>query len=165
MAVIGRGWLRRHLDPAAVGAQVTQAAQGLKALTGTPGTLAGAVGCAAGNWLLDLAVLAMITASLGPGVGLWRVPLAYVLGQWTASVPLTPGGVGLVESAMIAALVVAGVPAGIATASVLGWRLVSHWLPIIAGLALLPTLRAGHVLPPPAEREAGPEVRAGEIGL
>jgi uncharacterized protein (TIRG00374 family) len=56
-------------------------------------------------------------------------------------VPLTPGGVGLVESAMTAALVAGGVPGGVAAASVLGWRLVSNWIPIGVGLALLPTLR------------------------
>ena len=47
---------------------------------------------------------------------------------------------------MIGALVTAGAPAAAATATVLGWRLVSHWLPIVVGLALLPTVtgrRAG----------------------
>jgi uncharacterized membrane protein YbhN (UPF0104 family) len=35
------------------------------------------------------------------------------------------------------------VPAGVATASVLGWRLISHWIPILVGLIMLPTLRRG----------------------
>jgi uncharacterized protein (TIRG00374 family) len=155
VAVFARGPLRRRLDPSEVGAQVTQAAQGLQELASEPGTLARAAGWAAANWLLDLAVLATITATLGSGVALWGVPLAYVLGQWTASVPLTPGGVGLVESATIAALVAADVPGGVATASVLGWRLVSHWLPIAAGLVLLPTLhpRDRDVRPPPGDVE------------
>jgi uncharacterized protein (TIRG00374 family) len=126
-----------------VGAQVTRSAQGLGELAHEPVLLRRAGSWAAANWLLDLAVLVAITATLGPGVPLWGLPLAYVLGQWTASVPLTPGGVGLVEPAMTAALVAAGVPAGVATASVLGWRLISHWIPILVGLAMLPTLRRG----------------------
>jgi putative heme transporter len=141
--MIARGPLRRHLDPAAVGAQVTSSAQGLGELAQEPALLRRAGTWAAANWLLDLAVLVAITVTLGPGVPLWGLPLAYVLGQWTASVPLTPGGVGLVEPAMTAALVAAGVPGGVATASVLGWRLISHWIPILVGLVMLPTLRRG----------------------
>src|SRR6266540_3550615 len=147
-AAVARGPLRRHLDPAAVGAQVTRSAQGLRDLAHEPAVLRRAAVWAAANWLLDLAVLGTIAATLGPGAPKWGLPLAYVLGQWTASVPLTPGGVGLVESAMTAALVAGGVPGGVATASVLGWRLVSHWIPIGVGLALLPTLRRNR---PPAE--------------
>jgi len=143
-AVIARGPLRRRLDPVELGGQVTEATKGLGELAGRPVLLGRAGGWATANWLLDLAVLVAIAATLGPGVPLWGLPLAYVLGQWTASVPLTPGGVGLVEPAMTAALVAAGVPAAVATASVLGWRLVSNWLPIGVGYALLATLRGGH---------------------
>jgi putative heme transporter len=143
-AVVARGPLRLRLDPTEVGDQVTEAAQGLGALVRHPATLATAGAWATANWLLDLAVLMAIAATLGPGVPLWGLPLAYVLGQWTASLPLTPGGVGLVEPAMTAALVAAGVPAAVATASVLGWRLVSNWLPIGVGYALLATLRGNH---------------------
>jgi uncharacterized membrane protein YbhN (UPF0104 family) len=152
-ALIVRGRLRRRLDPATVGGQVAQAAEGLRELTREPGLLGQAAGWAAANWLLDLAVLATITSALGPGVPLWGVPMAYVVGQWAAAVPLTPGGVGLVESATIAALAAGGVPAAVATASVLGWRLVSHWLPIPAGLVLLMTLRPAGLRRPPLEVE------------
>lgn len=67
--------------------------------------------------------------------------LACVVAQLAAAIPLTPGGVGVVETAMIGVLVASGAPAAAATATVLGWRLVSHWLPIVVGLALLPSLR------------------------
>jgi uncharacterized protein (TIRG00374 family) len=154
-ARVARGPLRRRLDPEAVGAQVGHAAETLSELAHQPPVLRRAAFWAAANWLLDLSVLAVITATLGPHVPLWGLPLAYVLGQWTASVPLTPGGVGLVESATTAALVAAGVPGGVATASVLGWRVVSHWLPILAGYGLLATLRAGHAPSRPARDDAG----------
>jgi uncharacterized membrane protein YbhN (UPF0104 family) len=153
--IVARGPLRRHLDPATVGAQVTRSARGLGELAHRPALLRRAGTWAAANWLLDLAVLITITATLGPGVPLWGLPLAYVLGQWTASVPLTPGGVGLVEPAMTAALVAAGVPGGVATASVLGWRLVSNWIPILVGLAMLPTLRRGQARDTAEEDQAG----------
>jgi uncharacterized membrane protein YbhN (UPF0104 family) len=41
---------------------------------------------------------------------------------------------------MTGMLIAAGAPAGEATAAVLGWRLVSHWLPIVVGLLFFPTL-------------------------
>lgn len=64
-----------------------------------------------------------------------------VLAPPAAAIPLTPGGVGVVESTMIGFLVTAGAPASAATATALGWRPISHGLPIVAGLALLPTVR------------------------
>jgi uncharacterized membrane protein YbhN (UPF0104 family) len=150
---VARGPLRKRLDPATVGAQVGHAAETLGELAHKPPVLGRAAFWAAANWLLDLSVLAVITATLGPHVPLWGLPLAYVLGQWTAAVPLTPGGVGLVESATTAALVAAGVPGGVAAASVLGWRVVSHWLPILAGYVLLATLRSRSARPQPATRD------------
>jgi hypothetical protein len=36
---------------------------------------------------------------------------------------------------------------------VLGWRVVSHWLPILAGYGLLATLRASHAPVQPAARD------------
>jgi uncharacterized protein (TIRG00374 family) len=147
---LARGPLRKRLNPAAVGAQVGHAAETLSELAHQPAVLRRAAFWAAANWLLDLSVLVVITATLGPHLPLWGLPLAYVLGQWTASVPLTPGGVGFVESAMTAALIAAGFPGGVATASVLGWRVVSHWLPILAGYGLLATLRTRRVPSQPA---------------
>ena len=149
-ARLARGPLRKRLNPAAIGTQVGHAAETLSELAHQPAVLGRAAFWAAANWLLDLSVLAIITATLGPNVPLWGLPLAYVLGQWTASVPLTPGGVGFVESAMTAALIAAGIPGGVATASVLGWRVISHWLPILAGYGLLATLRSRRVPSQPA---------------
>ncbi|MBT2400309.1 flippase-like domain-containing protein [Streptomyces sp. ISL-100] len=45
----------------------------------------------------------------------------------------TPGGVGAVEGALIAALSVAGLPAGIAAPAVLLYRLLTFWLPVLPG--------------------------------
>jgi hypothetical protein len=46
------------------------------------------------------------------------------------SVPLTPGGVGLVEGGMTASLHAAGLDVGTAAAVALSYRLVSYWLPL-----------------------------------
>jgi uncharacterized protein (TIRG00374 family) len=48
-------------------------------------------------------------------------------------VPITPGGLGIVEAGMTGTLALAGVPAGAAAVAVLAYRLASYWLPLPAG--------------------------------
>ena len=135
-----RGPLRRRIDPDAAGRSAERAVASLDHLLADRRRLGRAAAWAAGNWLLDLAVLVVVAVTIGRGMALAALPLAYVLGQWVLAVPLTPGGVGTVEASMTTALVAAGAPAGAAAASVLAWRLVGHWLPILVGLPVVPTL-------------------------
>lgn len=146
-ATLARGPLRRRPDPAASEAAVRHGATTVARLTRDRRTLAVAVGWALVNWLADVAVLVLVAVTLGAGTPLTALLLAYVIAQLVAAVPLTPGGVGVVETAMTGALVAGGAPAAAATTTVLGWRLISHWLPIVAGLVLLPsvTRRTGRV--------------------
>jgi uncharacterized protein (TIRG00374 family) len=145
--VWARGPLQRWLRPSAVAAAVRSGLGTLQALTRDRRALARAGGWALANWLLDAAVLLALAATFGRGVPLSAVLLAYVVGQLLAAVPITPGGVGVVEAAMTAALVAAGAPGAAATVTVLGWRLLGHWLPIVGGLALLPTVLRGDERP------------------
>lgn len=60
------------------------------------------------------------------------------LGNLLAIVPLTPGGLGIVEGVMIPALIGFDVPSSSALVGVLGWRLWQFWLPIpVAGICYL----------------------------
>ena len=146
VAALARGPLRRRLDPDAVAEGIRRGAGGVRRLAADRDTLITCTAWAAANWVLDVAVVVVLALTIGHGTPIAAVLLAYIIAQLAASIPLTPGGVGIVETAMIGALVTAGAPAAAATATVLGWRLVSHWLPIVVGLALLPTVtgrRAG----------------------
>src|SRR5208337_4989825 len=49
------------------------------------------------------------------------------------ALPITPGGLGVVDSVAPLLLVSFGVPASVATLGVLAWRLVNFWLPIPVG--------------------------------
>ena len=49
------------------------------------------------------------------------------------ALPLTPGGLGVVDSIAPLLLISFGVTRSVATLGVLGWRLVNFWLPIPAG--------------------------------
>jgi uncharacterized protein (TIRG00374 family) len=138
--LVARGPVGRWVNPDAVAAGVSTGLRSLQGLATQRRAVASAVGWASLNWLADLAVLLVLAVTFQVAAALLSVPLVYIIGQLAAAVPLTPGGVGVVETVMIGTLTAAGSTAAAATAAVLGWRLVSHWLPILVGLALLPTL-------------------------
>ncbi|MGD0852871.1 MAG: lysylphosphatidylglycerol synthase transmembrane domain-containing protein [Acidimicrobiales bacterium] len=61
------------------------------------------------------------------------VLLAYAATAVIALVPLTPGGLGVVEASLSGLLVLAGVGSASAIIATLAYRLVTYWLPIFAG--------------------------------
>jgi uncharacterized protein (TIRG00374 family) len=61
------------------------------------------------------------------------VLLAYAATAVIALVPLTPGGIGIVEASLSGLLVLAGVGSASAIIATLAYRLVTYWLPILAG--------------------------------
>jgi putative heme transporter len=99
---------------------------------------------AAANWLLDCASLYVFCLAFGAKISPIDVLVAYGLANILAVIPLTPGGLGVVELTVVAVLKGFGVPGGVAAAGVLSWRLVNFWLPIpFGGLSYL-SLRFGH---------------------
>jgi uncharacterized protein (TIRG00374 family) len=61
------------------------------------------------------------------------VLLAYSAAGVIAWVPLTPGGLGVVEASLSGLLVLAGVDSGNAFVATLAYRLAAYWLPLVAG--------------------------------
>jgi uncharacterized protein (TIRG00374 family) len=61
------------------------------------------------------------------------VLLAYAVAGLIGLVPLTPGGLGIIEASLSALLVLAGVPVGDAVLATLAYRVASYWLPLLAG--------------------------------
>ena len=104
---------------------------------------AAALAYAAANWLTDLLCLAAATRALGLPVGVTTLAGIYLGVQIVRQVPLTPGGVGVVETALVAGLTASGATAISAAAAVLIYRLLSCWLIIPAGgLAAIALRRA-----------------------
>lgn len=93
-----------------------------------------AVFLAAANRMLDYAALVAALAAFGVHARPSEVLLAFVVAQALAMVPITPGGLGFVESGLTALLVVIGVPVDVAVIATLLYRLVSYWLPIPVGV-------------------------------
>lgn len=97
--------------------------------------LRGAVLLAAVNWLLDAAALWVFMTAFGYRPGVVGLVVAYGLANVLAVVPITPGGLGVIEAVLIPTLVAFGSPAAVAAVGVVAYRLVSFWLPIPTGMA------------------------------
>jgi uncharacterized protein (TIRG00374 family) len=92
-----------------------------------------AVLAAAASRMLDYAVLVAALTAFDAHARPSEVLLAYVVAQALAMIPITPGGLGFVESGLTALLVVIGIDADTAVVGTLLYRLVSFWLPIPIG--------------------------------
>jgi hypothetical protein len=92
-----------------------------------------AVAAATGNWAFDYLALLCVLYAVGADPSLGMVLLAFAVASVLAIVPLTPGGVGFVEVGLYSALVVSGIGSADAAVATLAYRVVSWWLPVVAG--------------------------------
>src|SRR5205823_1347904 len=85
-----------------------------RVLLGDRPLLAKAVGWATVNWLCDAASLWVFVAAYGHRVDLDGLVVAFGLANVLAAVPITPGGLGVVETVLTSTLVGFGTPKDIA---------------------------------------------------
>jgi putative heme transporter len=102
---------------------------------------ASAVGLAFLNWLGDAACLAFAIKAARQPVPARDLLLVWSAGSGAASFGFTPGGVGVVEVALVAALVASGLTAAGAAVAVLIYRLISLWLSLGVGWILFLLVR------------------------
>ncbi|WP_327010918.1 flippase-like domain-containing protein [Dactylosporangium sp. NBC_01737] len=93
------------------------------------------------NWGLDFACLAATAAAFGIDVSPALLATVYLTVQLVRQVPISPGGIGVVEVALLAGLVSAGAEHGPAAAAMLVYRLLSCWIIIPLGALTYATLR------------------------
>jgi uncharacterized membrane protein YbhN (UPF0104 family) len=99
----------------------------------SPRAWAAALSLALANWLLDMACLVACIAAVGADID-WRgVVVVYALTQMIAVLPLTPGGLGVVEAGLTALLVRCGTAMPSAVATVVVYRALTFWPLIPAG--------------------------------
>lgn len=107
-----------------------------------PTRLLPAMAWSAANWSFDIGVLAAVAAAAGLDVPFLAIIVAYGVANLANTIPLTPGGIGLVEAGITGSLVALGAPAGSAAIVALGYRLVGDLLPVaVTGPITLDGLR------------------------
>ncbi|XVU21369.1 lysylphosphatidylglycerol synthase transmembrane domain-containing protein [Actinoplanes sp. CA-054009] len=94
-----------------------------------------ALGYAALNWTLDLACLLAVAQACDFPLSALQLTSVYMAVQIVRQIPITPGGIGLIEASLLAGFLAAGAPEAAAAAVVLGYRVISFWLMLPIGLA------------------------------
>ena len=132
----GRRWLVRlpqrlpaRARPAA-GRAAEAAIRSVRLLTADPAVALPTLAAATANWLLDAFSLWCCVHAFGtppPAAGLL---LSFGLATAVGWLPLTPGGIGVVEAVLIPGLIGLGGSSSAAALGVLLWRLVHSWLPV-----------------------------------
>jgi uncharacterized protein (TIRG00374 family) len=163
------------LDPDMISEGMHRVSARLSGLLGDRALLARAATWAALNWLLDAASLWVFLNAFGHRMGPDGLLVAYGLAYVLAAIPLTPGGLGVVEAVLTTMLVAFGSPRGVALLGVVSYRLVNFWLPIPLGGIAYASLRVERIADARTELrkealdaiEAAPNPRewAGERGI
>lgn len=103
---------------------------------GWRGPLLGAIG----NIGFDLLTLFALFRAVGHPIALGPLVVGYGLPLLLGKFGPLPGGIGLVEGGMLALYGGFGIPRSSLVIVVLAYRLLSFWLPTLAGIALVPYL-------------------------
>jgi uncharacterized protein (TIRG00374 family) len=113
--------------------RVQQALERMAAITPSRPDWAVAAGFAMANWLLDVVCLIVAFLAVGANVPWRALFLAYAAAQLATNLPITPGGLGVVEGSLTIALVAYGGGQAETVAAVLLYRLISFWALLPAG--------------------------------
>ncbi len=107
-------------------------------------------------WALDSLALWVIFDAFGHRLSFAVLLIGYGAANLLQALPeLTPGWLGVLEGTLSVTFAAFGVPAGLAVVAVLAYRLISHWLPVAAGVpSALSMMRAHRSAAPPVEAPA-----------
>ncbi|CCK25320.1 hypothetical protein BN159_0941 [Streptomyces davaonensis JCM 4913] len=112
----------------------------IRAVHARPGRAAALWGGSLAFAVLHCAVLIAVTQAVALPLPPARVALLYLAASSAAALLPTPGGLGSLDAALALALTAAGAPAASAASAVLGYRLLTVWLPLLPGLLVLGVL-------------------------
>jgi uncharacterized membrane protein YbhN (UPF0104 family) len=121
---------RPHGDTAA---QIEEAMAWLTAVRLRWGQVGRIVWWGTANWLLDCACFALMFVAIDAPIPWKGLLLAYGAGQLAATLPFTPGGLGVVEGSITLALVAFGGAEASTAYAVLLYRIISFWFILVVG--------------------------------
>ena len=145
LAVIGIVWriprLQSHILPA-----VKDAAGGLARVLRRPKQAAVLFAGAAGITGFYTVTFGLCLVAFHAKISPAQIAAVYLGGAVVSAAAPTPGGLGAMEAALVAGLTHIGIHDGRAVTSVLTFRLLTYWLPILPGYLALRSLRARQLL-------------------
>jgi len=142
--------VRPGIDPAKVAEKSSRlAALARSALTGRAFLIS--FGFASGDLLFDLLSFDLVFLALRYQPGFGPLAVAYAAANIASAIPVTPGGLGVIEVTLVAITVGFGAPRATAVLAVLGYQIVNYWLPLIPGAIAYLRLRLVNK-PPSAHR-------------
>jgi uncharacterized protein (TIRG00374 family) len=114
-------------------ARIESTFQRMREIPLSGGAAFGLVTMATALWLMDFAILVCCFGAVHAPIPWSGVLLAFGVSQIVASLPVIPGGLGIVEGSLAVILVAYGAKKVPALAVVLVYRLLTFWLVIIVG--------------------------------
>jgi putative heme transporter len=141
-AVRGVGRLTRRVRGGAGGAGAGQAGIGariedtlvrMREIPLSPGSTVAVVAIAAAVWCCDFLCLVCSFRAVHSPIPWHGVLLAYGVAQVVGSLPVIPGGLGIVEGSLAVVLVAYGAGRVPAVSAALAFRIVNYWLAIAVG--------------------------------
>jgi uncharacterized protein (TIRG00374 family) len=142
-------WLRavarrvRFLNEDRLGSLVERLARRLRELINDRELLRRIVIWAVANWLLDAASLWVFLRAFGATVSPDSLIVSFCVANVLAAIPITPGGLGVLDVTLASMLLGFGVPSAAVGLGVPAYRIVQYWLPIPSGLFSYFSLRFG----------------------
>ncbi|MDO8363243.1 MAG: lysylphosphatidylglycerol synthase transmembrane domain-containing protein [Actinomycetota bacterium] len=138
-------WVARRLrlseDRASAG--MRQIAGRLDDLVSDRKLLARVGGWAAANWLLDATALWVFLRAFGASTDFDALLVAFGLVNVLAVIPITPGGLGIIDGGLPLALVGFGLTKSVAVLGTATYRMAQYFFPILLGGVLYASLRVG----------------------
>ncbi len=138
-------WIARRLrlseDRTAAG--VRHIGLRLEDLAGDRRLLGRVLGWAAANWMLDAAALWVFLRAFGASTDVDALIVAFGLVNVLAVIPITPGGLGIIDGGLPIALVGFGLASSTAVLGSATYRLAQFFFPILLGGVLYGSLRVG----------------------
>lgn len=138
-------WVARkvNVDEERAALVVHQLAERLEALITDRQLLGRVAFWATVNWVLDALALWVFIRAFGVSMGLDALFISFGIANVLAAIPITPGGLGYVDTSYVGMLGVFGVPLRTATLGVASYRFAQFFFPIILGGVLYASLRIG----------------------
>ena len=134
---------RLHLNEDRAGEAVRHIGGRMQELAADRALLRRLIFWASANWLIDAAALWVFLRAFGGSVPPDGLIVAFGLANVLAAIPLTPGGLGIVEGTYVPVLVGFGLPRATSVVGVVSYRIAQYWLPIMIGGVCYLSLRVG----------------------